>query len=182
MFCVSLMHASTESVSLYVCQSCIALKDLLHWCPPSSLAATVFPPSFPLSPGWGEFDGVIVQAVDAQHKTNSTVSLEVLCLIMLSQLIFTFTSHVTGPFCIRIMDPGLCFYEILVCKHVFLSIYISFLSIFFGSFSSLCLFYPSWICFFKTFLMYFIIILQMPLCFLKKARKVNGCSGADHKF
>ena len=84
------------------------------------------------SPGWGEFNGVIGQAVDAQHKANSTISLEVLCLIMLSQLIFT--SHVTGPFCIWIMDSGLMFlWDSCVQTCVSLHLYFIF-EHFFGSF------------------------------------------------
>lgn len=101
---VSLMHASTE---LWVCMLVMYCLEGL-----ASLLSSIFSGCYSLSTcffteswmgriWWGN------QPVDAQHKTNSTISLEGLCLIMLSQLIFTFTFHVTDSF--MHMDSGFMF-------------------------------------------------------------------------
>lgn len=99
--CSSPMHATTASVSLYVCQSCIVLKALFHWCPPPPLALRVFPSPFlhsSLSPRPGDLMGSYAQQqMDDQHKRNSPH----LWRLLVSQcgcgvLIFIFIFHVTG--------------------------------------------------------------------------------------
>lgn len=93
-------------------------------------------------------------AAHGQHKTNSMVSLEVLCLITLCQGILTWQL-----FCVYITVSGFMLLGgFCVCEWKHLGICMCFSCLCFGSFSPIC-FVLSWLVF---VLFYFIIIPWMP--------------------